>query len=888
MDPATCRPPAVVHSLALALAMLVGAACDRPREDPIVVRFVEDDPPALFDPSVLSSSDPALEWSFEGDDAQARFDEIRFASGSGTLRLGGVYISAKKKEVLIELPGPIETNAVDTVIVTLPGFTGGEVGLRWMAPDGKVHLLSRKISPQRRAADGAYALSLRSHSGWTGEARQPRLSITCKRSKRVVLRSIVAVRHELRPDKLEAAVGQAWKVDLGEVRSALLAPPGLRISRRLEIPEGLPVLSFAYGMTAVIERPVVFRVLAERDGSGAEEVLWEQTMAGEKRRRRRSKPRWQLASVDLSPFAGTDMTMVLETAVEGERLDPLAGLPVWGHPEVARTAPGAKPNIILISIDTLRADRLSVYGYPRMLTPGLDAWTRRYGVVFENAVVSAPWTLPSTMSMLTGVDAIRHGVNQLFATASSELTLLADYLRDNNYWTAAITGGAFLNPKFGFYRGHDVYYYSPDQAANQLERNVALANEWLGEMREPFFLFFHTYSVHSPYRARQPYYDELSGGAAPPPGRVIPSGGGFVTEGSDPEPVSPDVARDMYDSGVAHMDAQMNLLFRRIEELGLRGRTMIIFTSDHGEALGEGGRSGHGLLQDHNLLVPLVLELPDGSGAGRTVLRQVRSVDIVPTILDTAGLDPMSDLDGVSLLPLLQDGAEPRVPSVAVTYAPAHGISLRVRNRMKYIFRNAAWAKAGEREELYLLEADPGEANDVAAIHPEKVADLRTQAQHSAAQAPGLWIRLSNGGPGTLSGNIRGVGLSQGAVKSPDISCPCVKLVSAGHLSFEVPPGVTYHLVLESTDAGKLALEGNLEAAPSAPSTFRQEVDLRGAAARVAFHHSAADWSRGEQALPAGATGIELWREGKGSGSDTAPEADSELTDQLRALGYLD
>ncbi len=865
--------------LVFVLAMLFGVACARPNDHPRVIRFIEDDPTELFQPSVIASSNHTFDWSFEGDDAEAVLANLHFVRGSGSLRPEGVYLSPENGEVAIALPGPIDTEAVDTLVITLFGRQRGEVGLRWSSTveGDRLERLSMPVRP-----DGTYALSLRSHPRWKGEAHEPQVYVASRHE--LALKSIVAGRRELASTELESAVARAWKVDLGEVRNALLAPPGLRISRELEIPEGLPVFNFGYGMTEAIDRPVVFRVIAERTGTGREEVLWEQKLAGDRKR----TPSWQTASVDLSPFAGTGTTLVLETAVDGERLDPVAGLPVWGHPEIVPWAPtSARPNVILISIDTLRADRLSIYGNPRELTPHLDAWARRHGVVFENAVASAPWTLPSHVSMLTGIDSVHHGANMIFSTAPLGPVTLADYLRDAGYWTAAITGAGIMHPKFGFFQGHEIYHYRPERAPQpqELEESVSLANEWLSEMREPFFLFFHTYSVHKPYMARQPYYGKLTSGAVTPSDPVSP-----VTLGrhDSRSPENAQVVRDRYDSGVAHMDAQMGLFLQRFEELGLRDRTLVIFTSDHGEALGEDGHFGHFLLQDHNLLVPLVIELPDGTGAGRAVSRQVRSVDTVPRILDALDMTRASDVDGMSLLSLMRGEEAPELPSVAVSYGARgnRGISLRVSNRMKFTYKNAAWSRVHGREALYLLETDPLETENVAVGHPKIVARLRAKAQRIAAQQQGLWIRLSNAGPGSLSGTISGIGITKMSATSFDLSCSCVDAVREGQLSFEVPAGTSYHLILESTGLGLLTVEGALKTTTS--STFREILNVRSLTDVAAIHYSADGWSFGEQNQPSGTTGIELWWEGVRSESDLSPQGDAEIRDQLRALGYLE
>ena len=331
--------------------------------------------------------------------------------------------------------------------------------------------------------------------------------------------------------------------------------------------------------------------------------------------------RWEESSVSL----------VFETRAEG-RIDRGRTLAAWAHPEVWRPASKpSPPNVIFVSLDTLRADRLSLYGNPRPTSPQLDRWARAHGVVFEKAVAPSPWTLPSHASMFTGLDALRHGVNHGYPVPPS-LKVMADLFRRAGYATAAVTGGAYVSAEYGFDRGFDSFYahrgWGDDE---EMQAGVDRALAWLQHRDgQPFLLFLHTYAIHAPYRARQPYFTNLTG-TAPPSALYLPESvppaheDGFqvrlrlVKQGRPMEPSDLAVLSGLYDSSIAYADAQLGRLFSALEARGLDRRTIVVVTSDHGEALGERGLASHAYLYDFNLLVPLVVAAPDGRGAGRRV-----------------------------------------------------------------------------------------------------------------------------------------------------------------------------------------------------------------------------------------------------------------------------
>jgi arylsulfatase A-like enzyme len=313
-----------------------------------------------------------------------------------------------------------------------------------------------------------------------------------------------------------------------------------------------------------------------------------------------------------------------------------------------------RPNVLLVSIDTLRPDRLSAYGHFRR-TPAVDALADR-GVRFANAFSPSPWTLPAHAAMLSGQYPGSIGDDPNSFDLYRETRLLSSYLGDEGYATGAITDGLYVGRAFGLAEQFDHFSESIESS------NVAQARAWLAQQGdEPFFLFFHTYVVHAPYLDCR-YAIDLR------PGRL-----GSIYEGATLGPVHEsicceeiDVTQDeqrfvraLYDGGVAAADEVVGRLWAILGRLDLRHDTLVIVTSDHGEEFwehtGRGAYHGH-TLYDELLRVPLVWVDPASPDRGRVVRQPVSLVDIVPTVLARVGITPADPLDGESLAPLIEDG----------------------------------------------------------------------------------------------------------------------------------------------------------------------------------------------------------------------------------------
>lgn len=370
-------------------------------------------------------------------------------------------------------------------------------------------------------------------------------------------------------------------------------------------------------------------------------------------------------------------------------------------------------NVLLVTFDTTRADRIGSYGNDRIRTPVLDGLAAE-GVRFANAVSVAPITAPSHSSILTGLYPTSHGFrdNGLFVLEEHNITL-AEMLRDRGYATAAAVGAFPVVSQFGFDQGFDFFDdhltgmyedYLGQRAIRkeQLyfdERRAAQVNEavipWLEERGgSPFFLWVHYFDPHQPFEPPPPY-DQL-------------------------------YADDLYNGEIAYADSRLGHLLEQLRRMGELERTLIVMTADHGEGLGEHNEVTHAVLAyESTLHVPLIIRPPDlGAEKARVVDERVGIVDIVPTILDLLGMDIPRTLHGQSLKPMLSSEADRS--SDENRYTPryyAENLSPRLTHgwgELRVLYEGDKKYIHGPRPELYDLALDPRELNDLA---PEEVVE---------------------------------------------------------------------------------------------------------------------------------------------------------------------
>ncbi len=435
----------------------------------------------------------------------------------------------------------------------------------------------------------------------------------------------------------------------------------------------------------------------------------------------------------------------------------------WANPVVLRTGKRAR-RVILISVDTLRADHVGCYGYGKDTTPHADALAAD-GALFSDAYAASSWTLPSHVSLLTALSCFHHGVNLETDRMEEGRPTLADVLRTEGFLCAAVTGGGFLSPVFGFSKGFDIYKQAEtslwtSDAAGQV---AAVTLDWIEANKDrDFFLFVHTYQPHNPYIPPAPYDTKFQD--APTDMRMIDLGGHLGGPGGIFKPL-PEAERraivGLYDGEIGYTDAALvGALTSKLRALGLYDDTLVVLTSDHGEEFYEHGSWEHGhALYDESLKVPLIIKFPGSKFRGKRVGSFVRLVDVMPTILEAfdIGADGLG-LDGRGLLGVLR-GREKRDRAVLAHLAGGvlnNAVPARTcltEGRTKVILnRPYGPAAAGfflspppavPEVEAYDLAADPGERADIAARRAGDAARLVSLMRELEAKG------RKKSGPGT-------------------------------------------------------------------------------------------------------------------------------------------
>jgi arylsulfatase A-like enzyme len=397
--------------------------------------------------------------------------------------------------------------------------------------------------------------------------------------------------------------------------------------------------------------------------------------------------------------------------------------------------PSPGPNAILISIDTLRADHLGCYGYARLTSLHLDRFAAG-GAIFERAVAESPWTMPSHASLLTGLAPSRHGMLDDMSRLSDAIPTLAERVRSAGVQTAAFVNTPYLEASTGLMRGFesarhfDIWDDREQRVLSGEAMNDAFA-DWLDEHGDrPFFVFFHTYDLHSDYLPAARYRAEL---VRPYDGRFDGRSQtltGIVLGRLHPKPADVDHIRDLYDAALRQLDDDLGALFADLERRGLLGDTLVIVTSDHGEEFFDHGNVGHGRsLYQEMVHVPLIVRGP-GVAAGLRIDAPVQLVDVAPTLLDWFGAQPLAAAEGRDLAPLWTKAASnpdaaPRVtcsevgPRKAVRDFKSHLVGV-VEGDLKLVHDLATG-----RSLLFDLRTDPEELHNLATDRSDDVARLR-------------------------------------------------------------------------------------------------------------------------------------------------------------------
>ncbi len=392
----------------------------------------------------------------------------------------------------------------------------------------------------------------------------------------------------------------------------------------------------------------------------------------------------------------------------------------------AREAPR---NLIVISIDTLRADHVGSYGYARPTSASLDAFARR-GARFARAVSQSPSTPYSHMTLFTSLYTSALGVPPNELHLPEARTTLAEILHGHGFATWGFVDGGYLRRNFGFDQGFDKYQDFPVHVMVMR----ALAEQWLRDHKtERFFLFFHFYDVHSPYKPPKAYRtlfeDPPYGGTFEPttPALIEVQKG---TRTLDAEDLRHVVAQ--YDAGIRYADDQLGMLFAYLEARGLLASSVVVVLADHGEEFQEHGSMLH--WQNYfapNLHVPLIIVAPGRQGM--VVDGTVELIDVLPTVLELLGLPPHPEAMGHSLVPRM-DGA-PADPE-RVAYEEPFDLGIPVRTVISDRYQLLVDVTSGTRQ-LFDLANDPFATVDVAAKEPAVVTKLAAvlDARRTAAAA---------------------------------------------------------------------------------------------------------------------------------------------------------
>ena len=409
---------------------------------------------------------------------------------------------------------------------------------------------------------------------------------------------------------------------------------------------------------------------------------------------------------------------------------------------------GPPPNVLLISIDTVRADVLGCYGNERESSPVIDALAER-GVRFADCSSTAPWTLPAHASLFTGTYPRTHGVKSHERRLDPALPTLATRLQEAGYETRAIVNTYHLGePRYGLQEGFRSAHYVPElepdsrTVANCGREVNARAFEALAEIRRPFFLFLHYFDAHSAYRAGSPYDEMFVEPYEGPLNATTRQLARFRQRGRALSEADARFLRQRYEAEVRRLDDLLEQLLARLEELGLARNTLVVLTSDHGEEFGERGGSMHGRTQYQEVLhVPWIVAGP-GVAAGRVVEEPVSLVDVAPTILGYLGLEEVESHEGLDLAASLRGGSAPAGDRILFSEADHENwIDRRVHHDVTAMARAGDWKLCHNavlgRFELYDLGSDPGEEEDRYGLASERARRLEEQLRRFIAREDG-------------------------------------------------------------------------------------------------------------------------------------------------------
>jgi arylsulfatase A-like enzyme len=546
-------------------------------------------------------------------------------------------------------------------------------------------------------------------------------------------------------------LGEGWHALSDVYRDAYALENHGRFTRRVDVPpDGW--LDVAIGTKT--PGPVTFRIhvaTSEKVKDKATKPIFEERV---------DRPdEWRYYAVDL--HQNTPAQLTLDFSIESKGKESIG---LWSMPRVRRSIsdteekPSVPTGIILIWVDTLRADHLDLYGYSRETAPALTRFARE-GVWFSDVVSQSNWTLPATASLLTATVPSTHGVADFFDRIPSAIETLAEYYQRANYATISFSSILYTGMHANAHRGFDVVHEAtslPNAVGSKTARvYVDRLLPWLDMHRKvPFFVFLHVYDPHSPYKPEAPYnelwVDKRISALFPSylesfRDRIddpflkrfgVPNRSILIESGIDPTKYVAQVT-GWYDGSIKAMDAQIARIQTKLDELGIDKSTLLVISSDHGEEFLEHDRMYHGQsLYSELVQVPLIMRWPDGIPAGKVVKETAQIIDIMPTLLEFSELEGPKDRQGRSLVASIREIQEfvprpvfsERVATKTVYSPPPRGeYQVAMFSQEWKLIQIQKGNDKRSRYELFNRRQDPFDRHNLAKQHPEIVQRLEKE-----------------------------------------------------------------------------------------------------------------------------------------------------------------
>ncbi len=435
-----------------------------------------------------------------------------------------------------------------------------------------------------------------------------------------------------------------------------------------------------------------------------------------------------------------------------------------GGSEAPHGSDTTPPNVIVVLVDALRADRLGAYGFTeRSTSPNLDAFAAQ-SVIFERAVSQDGWTVPSVASLFTGVYPQTHGVLRfidpkthleeqldgqpvMMDAMSTDHHTLAEQFADAGYSTAAILKSDVINAGRGFEQGFDYFHFLAKKPKDRLDSGAQMTDaaiDWLDNRRgddRPFFLYLHYMDPHTSYIAPEPYYSKYSTGFDSP---LDGNHAGVVAfnEPGSPEPTADDIGKllALYDGEIEYWDTQFGRLMEAIETTGLVDETIVVVTADHGEAFWEHGMFEHRGVFQENIHVPMIFRVPGVEP--RKIETRVQMMDIGPTVVELAGAEPGPNWVALSHAEAIRSNSPVREQAVLSEWAGER--TMITPDGFKILLGH-------DGARLFDLEADPGETKNLREQRHGEFIRLKEALVSRVQEAVDLGGRFTSVGPAELS-----------------------------------------------------------------------------------------------------------------------------------------